>query len=68
MKIDTVKLRIAMARSSMNIADLAIVSGLSCNTIAAYTSGNRTPTTKNLGVISHALGVDVTELLKEQED
>lgn len=65
MKLDTKKLKIAMARSFMNIVDLAEKSGLSQNTIAAYTSGHRTPTTKNLGVISSALNCDVTELIEE---
>ncbi len=67
MELSITKLKIALARKSMNITDLSLASGVSCNTINSWLkrSGKRNPTTKALGKIANALDVDVTELIED---
>ena len=64
--LDSEKFKIALARNSMNVADLALKSDVSSNTINSWmkTTGRRNPTTKAIGKISTALGVDVTEIIE----
>ena len=64
MKVDRKKLELAMARACMNSADLPAATGLPRPTVqnAIVGKGVRPGTA---GRIARALGVDVTEILKE---
>lgn len=64
-KINKESLKIAMARKQMNASDLAIASGVSCNTIYYWLSKDSEPNTKSLGKIASALGIDVIEIIRE---
>jgi len=65
--MSTKKLKIALARKSMNISDLAIETGISNNTINSWlkNTGKRNPTTKLLGKVAKVLDVDVTEIIED---
>lgn len=63
MKLNKKKFDIALANKEMNTADLARATGYSLNTIRAYANMQRFPTTKALGKIAKALGVDVTDII-----
>lgn len=63
MKIQKEKLELAMARACMNARDLQ-KEGLSSVTVCRAFRGESV-TTKTVGKIARALGVDVTELLEE---
>lgn len=67
MELSITKFKIALARKSMNITDLSMVSGISTNTINSWlkNSGKRNPTTKALGKVANALNCDVTELIEK---
>ena len=69
MKINQNSLELKMARACMNLSDLR-KKGFSPRTIARASKGEEL-TTKTVGRIARALGVDVEELLeqprKEQE-
>ncbi len=68
MDLSVYKFKIALARKSMNVADLSNASGISSNTINSWlkNTGKRNPTPKALGSVAKALGIDVTELLIER--
>lgn len=66
MKLDRDKLKIAMARTCMNVGDIIKIADMprpSFNN--AYQGKEVRPAT--LGRIAKALGVDVTEIMKEEE-
>lgn len=63
MKINTKKLRIAMARKCMNASDLAGAIGCSKESIQQIISGRRNAPIKKLGQIAKALEVDPAELV-----
>lgn len=64
MKLDSKKIRLAMARACMNPQDLAIAADMPPQTInGALRERSIRPAT--LGRIARALGVDVTEIIKE---
>ena len=67
MKVDRTKLELAMARACMNSADLPAAAGLPRPTVqnAIVGKGVRPRT---IGRIARALGVDVTEILHEEEE
>lgn len=65
MKLDTMALKLAMARKQMNVLDLSTVSGISKNTIYYWLSNNSEVSTKLLGKAAAALEVDVTELIEQ---
>lgn len=67
MNLSVKKLKIALARKSMRVSDLACISGISVNTINSWikNTGKRNPTTRTLGMVAKALEVDVTELIEE---
>lgn len=66
MKADSNKLRLAMARACMNPQDLAQAAKMPPQTVngALRERGVRPAT---LGRIAKALGVDVTEIMKEED-
>ena len=64
MKIDKVKLEIAMARAQLNRNTLAEKAKMPIPTVCnVYTRGTCKPATA--GRIAEALGVDVTEIIKQ---
>jgi len=66
MKLNIVKFKIILARKQMNPKDLAMVSGMSYNSINSWikSTGRRNPSLKTLGRLAEALEVDVTELIE----
>lgn len=65
MKIDREKLRLAMARACVNVADLLVAANIPRPTYNNALQGKGlSPATA--GKIAKALGVDVTEILKEE--
>ena len=65
MKVDKAKMRVAMARACMNPQDLAVAAEMPAQTInGALRERSIRPAT--LGRIARALGVDVTEIIKEE--
>ena len=67
MKIDTKKLELAMARKEIGVRELAIMSGTSPGAISKYIRGLMNPSIKNIGKISRAIGVDVTEIIEVEK-
>ena len=67
MTLNNSKLLIAMASKCMTTADLARETGYSLSAIRSYVNKERKPSTKAVGKIAKALGVDVTEII-ELED
>ena len=65
MRINTKRLKIAMATKCMNSRDLAQKAGLNFSTICSYMNGSKQPTPKSLGKVAKALGVDVTEIIED---
>ena len=65
MKADTNKLRLAMARACMNPQDLAKAAQMPAQTVNGVLRG-RSIRPATIGKIAKALGVDVTEILKEE--
>ena len=63
LKIQTQKLKIAMARACMNANDLQKAAGMPRPTLNNAISG-RGVSPKIAGRIAHALGIDVTELVE----
>jgi len=49
----------------MSVDDLANASGVSRISIGKYLSGKREPRPKTLGLIAHALGVNVTDIIQD---
>lgn len=66
MKVNSTKLRLAMARKCMNTADLSEKAEMPIQTINGVLRG-RSIRPATLGRIAKALGVDPSELLKEEE-
>ena len=65
MKLDSKKVRLEMALACMNPQDLAAAAEMPPQTInGALRERSIRPAT--LGRIAHALGVDVTEIIKEE--
>lgn len=63
LKINTKKLRIAMARKCMNPKDLSGAVGCSYESITQILAGRRSVPTKKLGDICKVLGTDPAELI-----
>ena len=66
MKADISKLRLAMARACMNPQDLAKAAEMPPQTVNGVLRG-RSVRPATLGRIAKALGVDPSELLKEED-
>lgn len=66
MKANINKLRLAMARACMNPQDLAKAAEMPPQTVNGVLRG-RSVRPATLGRIAKALGVDVIEILKEEE-
>ena len=67
MKIDKKKLEIAMARAKLNRNTLAEKAGMPVPTICNVYNTRGTCKPATAGRIAEALGVDVTEIMKEEE-
>lgn len=65
MKTDRTKLELAMARACLNPQDLAKVSEIPPQTVNGVLRG-RSARPATIGRIAKALGVDVTEIIKEE--
>lgn len=63
---DTDKLRIAMSRACMNPQDLSKAAQMPPQTVNGVIRG-RSVRPATIGRIARALGVDVTEILKEEK-
>lgn len=66
MKINPCKLEIAMATAGYNFASLAEVSGVSRTTLS-YINNGKSCRPDVGGKLARTLGVDVTELLEQEE-
>ena len=66
MKVNSKKLRLAMARACMNTADLSVKAEMPVQTINGVLRG-RSIRPATLGRIAKALGVDVTEIMEIEE-
>ena len=64
MCLDADKLAICLARACMSVPELSEKSGVPINTILNVRR-NHSTRPKTVGMIAQALGVDVTELLKD---
>lgn len=64
MKLDPIKLKLAMARKEYNAVELAKITDLSRNTITGYMNGSRMPRIELLGKIAKALDVDPADLVE----
>ena len=65
MKLNIKVFKIAMARKKINAPELAKMAGVSYASISYFLSGKKNPSTKMLGALAEALGVDVTELIED---
>lgn len=69
MEIDKIKFLVAMARSKQSITSLSIASGIGRVTLSALKNGRlATVEPLTLGKLADALGVDVTELIKDRKE
>ena len=66
MKLDPIKLKLAMARKEYNAVELAKITDLSRNTITGYMNGSRMPRIELLGKIAKALDVDPADLVEQK--
>lgn len=64
MKLDPIKLKLAMARKECNAVELAKITDLSRSTITGYMNGSRMPRIELLGKIAKALDVDPADLVE----
>lgn len=64
--LDLKKVNLAMARKCLSKSELHEAAGLPVSTIHNALA-ERGTTTKTAGLIARALGVDVTEIIKDQE-
>lgn len=62
LKVNKMKLKIAMARSKMNASDLSKKALMPLSTVSSVISGSNARS-KTLGKIAAALDVDVTEII-----
>lgn len=67
MRIDKRKLEIAMARKQMSYKELASKADLTKDTLTRVHMHKR-PHPQSVGRIAAALGVDVTEIIAEEEE
>ena len=65
MKLDVLKIKLIMARKELNQTDLAKKCGMRRQVLNAIFI-RETCTLKTIGKIANALGVDVTEIVKEE--
>lgn len=65
MILDRTKLQILMAKNEMNATDLAKQGKISNSSLCKYLKGTLNPSIKQIGKIANALGVEVTEILKD---
>ncbi|GFI44648.1 hypothetical protein IMSAGC018_02329 [Lachnospiraceae bacterium] len=63
--IDKVFVRVSMAKKEINQKQLAIASGISESTLSNILTGKSDGNPKTWGKIAKALGVDVTEIIKQ---
>lgn len=68
MKLDAKKLQLVMARKEVGVRDLAKKSGMSQVTISKYTRGLMQASIKPIGKMANALGVDVTEIIEDENE
>lgn len=69
MEIDKIKFLVAMARSKQSITSLSNASGIGRVTLSALKNGRlATVEPLTLGKLADALGVDVTELIKDRKE
>ncbi|OUQ16097.1 hypothetical protein B5E84_13025 [Lachnoclostridium sp. An14] len=68
MRINKLKLQIAMANACLSMDELAKKAGISRISLTQYSSGNTNPRTKTLGKIAKALGVSVESLIDMEGD
>ena len=66
MKANRQKLTLAMARACVNTADLQKATGMPMPTVKNVITG-RSVLPATIGKVAKALGVDVTEILEDQE-
>lgn len=66
MKLDARKIRVILAQKEMNQSNLAKKCGMRPQALSEILSRG-TCTLKTIGKIANALGVDVTEILEEEE-
>jgi lambda repressor-like predicted transcriptional regulator len=66
-RIDKRKLELAMARKQMSYKQLTVESGLSRETVCCN-AGKRNLYPSTIGRIAAVLGVDVTEIIAEEEE
>ncbi len=65
MELDVKAIRLAMARKQLTIAGLARAAGITQPTLNLYINHGTRPRIDKLGMLATALGVDVTEIIKE---
>ena len=66
MKLDVFKIKLILARKELNLTDLAKMCGKHKQTLNEIFARG-TCTLKTIGKIANALGVDVTEIITEEE-
>ena len=67
MRIDQRKLELAMARRCVSMKELIGKTGLKRETIIEYKPRKRGQRPETIGIIAKALGVDVLDLLQDEE-
>ena len=67
MKIDKLKLQLAMANACLTIGQLAKQSKISRTSITNFISGKTSPKPATIGKLARALKVDVEDLIEDHE-
>jgi transcriptional regulator with XRE-family HTH domain len=65
MKVDCIKLNLALAKSCLSMTELSKLSGINKVTLTRIRKERQEPKPKTVGKIAKALNVDVTELIEE---
>ena len=65
MELDTKALRLVMAEKRFNVASLARAAGVSAAALNLWIHHGTRPRIDKLGALAAALGVSVTEIIKE---
>lgn len=68
MKLDTKKVQLIMMKKLMNKRQLANSAGVGYSTLYLIFSQKRHPNTDTIGKIANALGVEPSEIVKEEQE
>lgn len=67
MNLDLQKLKIAQAQACISVNEIVKKTGLGKSTVSKILNGINSPSVKSAGLIAKALGVNVIELLADEQ-